>query len=361
MDTGFVFGCGLRNLRKVQRQGLVSRSRWRVGGVVMQSGMSFGRSGGGVRGSVVDDDICFSSAVSTKKRLSEALRDAVDQALFSLPVGCVPDVAILYVSTIYEERKIGLRKESVEFAAQQIRELIPGIQNVIGGTVAGVLGADSMGRCTEVESLPAVGVTLARIPDAEINLFHVNESDLPNLDGPQEGWKEVVGGADPNSLPTFFLFCNSTFQSSGALEKFIRGLDFAYPGSMKVGGVVGGSGPNPGYIYTTLLKDLMSTTSKCSYKDGLVGLSISGGIEVETLVTQGVRGIGPVFTIQKVKNKSVLELDFTPSKSGSSSALQTMSADRVLKMVISEATKSDQASLFKNPLLGVALDESKVS
>jgi len=57
----------------------------------------------------------------------------------------------------------------------------------------------------------------------------------------------------------------------------------------------------------------------------------------------------------------VLELDFVPSKSGAGSALQTMSADRVLKMVISEATKSDQALLFKNPLLGVALDESKVS
>eukprot|EP00190_Bangiopsis_sp_CCMP1999_P007614 CAMPEP_0198726142 /NCGR_PEP_ID=MMETSP1475-20131203/3297_1 /TAXON_ID= ORGANISM="Unidentified sp., Strain CCMP1999" /NCGR_SAMPLE_ID=MMETSP1475 /ASSEMBLY_ACC=CAM_ASM_001111 /LENGTH=504 /DNA_ID=CAMNT_0044488039 /DNA_START=68 /DNA_END=1582 /DNA_ORIENTATION=- len=305
---------------------------------------------------LADGEVAFSSAVSTKKRLSEALADAVDEAMFNLPVGCVPDLAIVYASASYEDRKVGLNRERLDYVVPQLRELVPGLRNVIGGTVAGVVGADIDGRCTEIEDRPAVSVTLARIPNAQINVFHVDERDLPSLDGPPDNWVSLVGGAKPKDLPSFIMLCNSAFYSSGAMERFAMGVDFAYPGSVKVGGVVGAPSPTPGLVYGSLKKDLLTLTSRSTYENGIVGVTISGGISMETIVTQGVRGVGPVFTVRKVTKKSLVEVE-APGKQGSPPTI--LAADRALKFVISNASKDDQAQLFKNPLLGVADDEFK--
>lgn len=333
--------------------------------------------------------ILFSSAVSTKKRLSEALADAVDEAMFNLPIGCVPDLAIVYVSVAYEDRKVGLNRERLDSVVPQLRELVPGLKNIIGGTVAGVLGGDSTGACTEVEGRPAVSITFAQIPDAQIQVFHVDEGDLPSLDTSPDEWVSLVGGAKPHAKPSFILLCNSPFYSNGGLSHFVRGVDFAYPGSVKVGGVVGAPSPTPGIMYGTMKKDLLTLTSKAVFDGGVVGMTIAGGIEMETIVTQGVRGVGkrvqhayrnkfdlnflavnevylnqtssaacsgPVFSVRKVSQKSLLELELqTPNVPG-----QVMPTDRALKLVVRHASKEDQGLLFKNPLLGVADDEFKV-
>ena len=168
-----------------------------------------------------------------------------------------------------------------------LRQRFPGAA-VLGCSATGVVGDGE-----EVEDGPALSVIAAHLPDVEVRIFHADLSDgVPD----EAAWHDLIG-VDPLVAPAFVLL-TEPFSAPG--EALVRSLDQAYPHSAKVGGV-GSGGDEPGEI--ALLADGFL------HRRGLVGVCLSGDIELDTVVAQGARPVGPVFEVTAARGNLIHQLD----------------------------------------------------
>src|SRR5258708_29225015 len=181
-------------------------------------------------------------------------------------------------------------------AAARIPELVaaelPGAL-VVGGTGGGVMGAGQ-----EVEERAAVSLTAAALPGVEIVPFHLEMTDLPAASAPP-AWHAAIGVA-PQARPKLLLLADPLTLDAGAL---LTGLDLAYPRSSKFGGLASG-GTEPG-ANRLFLRDEV-------FRSGVVGVALSGHLQVETIVAQGCRPIGRPLLVPRCHGNVLLELDQRP-------------------------------------------------
>jgi small ligand-binding sensory domain FIST len=107
------------------------------------------------------------------------------------------------------------------------------IPALIGCSGGGIVGIDRQGEAQEVEGEPALSLTLMHLPNVGVRAFHITADDLPDLDSPPDAWVEVIG-VSPQEQPQFVLLSDPF---SAKINELIEGLDFAYPGAVKVGGL----------------------------------------------------------------------------------------------------------------------------
>ncbi|MGC1309989.1 MAG: FIST N-terminal domain-containing protein [Phormidesmis sp.] len=274
----------------------------------------------------------WASAISTQASLETAIKEVTQQALSQL--GAEPDLALVYVS--------------VAFSSEYAR-LLPllqahlSVEHVIGCSGSGVIGmADDFPE--EIEEGPALSLTLAHLPDVEIESFHLTAADLPDLDSPPEKWSELIGVA-PERQPSFVLMADPF--SSGTSE-LIQGMDFAYPGSAKVGGLAGIESFN------------RSSGLFCNrqlYREGIVGVALSGDIVMDTIVAQGCRPIGDLYRVSEGDRNIMIKLE--PVDAASSSEAQTPL--EILQNIVQSLDEADR-ELAQNALfIGVAQSGFKPS
>lgn len=200
-------------------------------------------------------------------------------------------------------------------------------------TLVGCSGGGIIGGGREIEHLPAAALITARLPEVEITLFHLDSSDLPDLDASPKKWQDCFQ-VDAEQKSQFVLFADPlTFEA----EKGLMGLDFAYPRAVKVGGLVSG-GNNPGENALFLNQKI--------YRSGMVGVALSGNIEVDTIVAQGCRPIGAPFPITKCNRNLLTELDHKPPL-------------EVLQEVYKQLTEEDQKLMQHSLFLGLAMTPFK--
>src|ERR687893_536691 len=106
-----------------------------------------------------------------------------------------------------------------------------GPETLLGCSWGGVIGGGE-----EAERLPAVTLTAARLPDVVVRPFHLDGGALPDLDGPPDSWENLVG-AERSEEPQFVLLADPFTSRPEAL---LAGLDYAFPGSAKIGGLASG-------------------------------------------------------------------------------------------------------------------------
>jgi hypothetical protein len=113
-----------------------------------------------------------------------SLQGAVDAVAQQLS-GCGPaDLALVFVSTSY---------------ASDLPRLLPLLRQKLKATHwlgcvgGGVVGTDATGTPHELEQEPALSVTLLHLPGATLQPFAIDTTNLPDLDGPAEPWRELVG------------------------------------------------------------------------------------------------------------------------------------------------------------------------
>ena len=132
-----------------------------------------------------------------------------------------------------------------------------------------------------------------------------------------------------------FVFLADPFSFQG--EEFLAGVDFAYPNSKKVGGLASGAqaqGGNAMYLGDKI------------YNSGLIGIALSGDIEVDTIVAQGCRPIGEPMQITQCEHNLLKELGGKPPLE----VLQELNGT-----LSDEDKKLIQSSLF----LGIEMDPMK--
>ncbi len=217
----------------------------------------------------------------------------------TLPLGGV-DLAFLFVSPYF--------KNDYNQLPGSIYDAV-GCKVLIGCSAGGVIGG---GR--EVERRPALSMIAANLPGVSVKPFHINLADLPDLDASPKKWQDLIGPTDTsltdarrmNTGPTdkpappspHFVFLADPFTMD--IERCIEGLDYAYPSAVKVGGLASGAsaaGQNSFFV------------NKDCYRSGMVGVSLSGNIAIDTIVAQGCRPVGKPFSITRCDRNMVLEID----------------------------------------------------
>jgi small ligand-binding sensory domain FIST len=225
------------------------------------------------------------NALSTRPSLEAAVDEVVD-CVQSLP----------------SPANLGLVFISAAFASEYPR-LMPLLQerlsvpNLIGCGGGGIVGGSLTGsQSREIEGEPALSLTLADLPGVDIQAFHVSSEVLPDLDSPPDRWVEAIG-VPPQNSPQFILLADP-FRSR--VNDLLEGLDFAYPGSVKVGGLASAGYSNRG----------MSLF--CNYRlydEGTVGVALSGDVVLDAIVAQGCRPIGKPYRITEGERNIILGLE----------------------------------------------------
>ncbi len=215
--------------------------------------------------------------------------------------------------------------DSWEQVACELGERFPSA-TVIGCSAGGVIGG---GR--EVEAAPGFSLVAASLPDVSIHPFSMDDSDIPAPEVAAAAWTELLE-LDPAQDPAFILLPDPFTCDASRL---IAGLDVAFPGQVKLGGLASG-GTSAG-IHRLLLDGLVR-------RSGVVGLALVGDVQVDTVVAQGCRPIGPELVVTAAQDNMILSLDGVP-------------ALLKLELVFSMMGEEVQEQFRQGPMLGVALKE----
>ncbi|MGF1472359.1 MAG: FIST N-terminal domain-containing protein [Rubrobacteraceae bacterium] len=166
-------------------------------------------------------------------------------------------------------------------------------------TFVGCSGGGVIGGGEEVEKGPAVTLVAARLPGVNVKAFRAGEA-LPDLDGPPEPWEDLAGVRAAEE-PQFVLLADPFSVRAGSL---LAGLDYAFPTSVKIGGLASG-GTSPGLNAMFLDGE--------AFSDGVVGVALSGDIAVDTVVAQGCRPVGELMQVTSCEGNLLFELDGEPA------------------------------------------------
>jgi small ligand-binding sensory domain FIST len=156
-----------------------------------------------------------------------------------------------------------------------------------------------IGAGREVEDGPGLALAAAVLPGVDVHPFHLAADACPEPDAPAEAWQAAVG-LGVASQPAFVLLADPW---SADAEAIVRGLDAAFPGAVKVGGLASGAG-SPG--------DAALFVGRGLVRDGVVGAAFSGDVVVDALVAQGCRPIGNPMFVTRCREQWLLELDGRP-------------------------------------------------
>jgi small ligand-binding sensory domain FIST len=263
------------------------------------------------------------SSLSTKVSLEAAVNE-VTQHILSHLEGRSPDLGILFVSNTFASEYPRL----MPLIAEKIN-----IKHLIGCSGGGIVGD---GR--ELEQLPALSLLVAHLPDVQMRTFHILEEELPDLDSPPDLWQMLMS-VDPKEQPSFVILGDPF---SFPITDFLRGLDFAYPSTVKVGGLAssGGLGAN------ALFCDRGDDGYKLQ-RQGLVGVALWGSITIDAVVAQGCRPIGKPLQVSECDRNIILSLD-------------DKSPLEVLQDVVSELEPDDRDLAQHSLFIGVVMNEFKL-
>ncbi len=227
----------------------------------------------------------WASALSQKADLEEAVRECAAAAQAQL--GAPAELAVLFLSEHF-------RGEYDDAPKLVDRLLHP--RHLIGCSAGGVIGA---GR--EVEHQPALSLFLGSLPGVRLSPFHLEADSLPDMDAPPGAWAQCVGITDRRQRPDFLILADPfTFNP----EDLARGLDYAFPDSVKVGGLSSGAA-QPG-------DNRLFLDGSC-HRSGAVGLACTGDIRIDPIVAQGCRPIGKPMRVTACHQNQLLRLDDRPA------------------------------------------------
>jgi small ligand-binding sensory domain FIST len=270
------------------------------------------------------DQMQWANALSTRPSLEAAVADVVQRAVSSLTAPA--DLGLVFISSAFASEYSRL----LPLLAEQLS-----VPVIIGCSGGGVIGTGATGQTQELEAEASLSLTLAHLPGVNLQVFHVIGEELPDSDSPPNAWVDVIG-VEPSSAPQFILL-SSAFSSG--INDLLQGLDFAYPESVIVGGQASAGGLG-GRIALFCNGQL--------YREGTVGLAMSGNIVLDTIVAQGCRPIGEPMQVTKAERNIILELDDkVPLK--------------VLRDLIATLSEKERMLAQHSLFVGVVMDEFKLS
>lgn len=268
------------------------------------------------------DQMQWTNALSSRPSLEAAVADVVQQAVSSLTAPA--DLGLVFISSAFTSEYSRL----LPLLAERLS-----VRVLIGCSGGGVIGTTGWGQTQELEAQPALSLTLAHLPQVNIKAFHVVPEEIPDLDSAPDHWIDLIG-VPPSPAPQFILLSGAF---SSGINDLLQGIDFAYPGSVTVGGQASGGGM--GGRIALFHNDQL-------YREGTIGVALSGNIVLEPIVAQGCRPIGKPCQVTKGDRNIILELDEQVPLI-------------VLRDLISHLGEEDRMLAQHSLFVGLAMDEFK--
>lgn len=215
----------------------------------------------------------YAAALSEHPLASHAAQEVADQVAAS--IGTAPDVALLFLTAPHTEA-------ASEIATVVRERLQPGA--LVGVSAIAVVGGD-----LEIEERPAVSLWAGRFRGVTPVRFTASrEVEGFRIEGPAH---ETLDSAHTLLLlPDPFTF---------PVGELVEELAVNYPEVLVVGGLAS-AGYSPG-DNRLMLDDQV-------FRDGAVGLLLSGPTRVTTVVSQGCRPIGKPLVVTKAEGNVMYEL-----------------------------------------------------
>lgn len=279
------------------------------------------RSGGG-------ETIAMVSALSTRQDPIDAAIQVSDRVAQQL--GGAPDLLMVF-ATIHHARRMGM-------IADTLRSRL-GSTHMLGVTASGVMCGPS-----EVDDEPGLAILACRFPGVRINPFWVDHlsareslderaANLAEQIGASEDMRAALFFADPFSVPLVKLI---PALSASRMQVVARSGRTDHIGTI-IGGMAS-AGNKPGANTLLLDGDIRNS--------GAMGVTLSGPIQVDTVVSQGCRPIASPMVITRARGNLILEL-------GGVRAVDAI-RDSVHRLV-----EADKQLLGNGLLLGRVINENK--
>ena len=226
----------------------------------------------------------WASCISTQETIEACVEEAVASVTQQL-AGRDADLTIIFVSPHFRTQYRAI--------PQLLKDRMP------VGLLLGCSGGGIIGGGKEIEQKPAFSLTAAHLPGVELQTIQTDTMNLPDPDTApsvwQNGWEWTW-----QKIRSFIVLADPF---SFRAEEFLAGMDFAYSRSAKVGGLASGAqaqGGNALYLDDKI------------YNGGLIGVALSGNIQLDTIVAQGCRPIGQPMSITKCDQYQLLGVDGQP-------------------------------------------------
>lgn len=220
---------------------------------------------------------------------------------------------------------------SIDRITQRIREdLRP--ECLVGVSASGVVG----GR-TELDRTPGISLLTLRLPGVTVHPIPGDEL-LGHTDDSPEGLARVarVLGADEALRSAFLVWDPFTCPMSRMLPLMNRAR-----AEGRIGTIVGGmasAGTSAG-SNVLVMNDRLQ-------RGGMVGVSLKGPVRVDTVVSQGCRGVGPTFVVTAAQRNVLLKLGGRPALD-------------VVRELVESMSESDRKLLERGLFIGRAISEYK--
>lgn len=280
------------------------------------------------------------SALSTRPSLEAAIAEVVERAQQALQVPA--NLGFIFISSAFASEYPRLMP--------LLQERLPNVP-LIGCSGAGVIGMAQSDRPQEIEAEAALSLTLACLPDVEVHPFHLSSDALPDLDSPPNAWVDLIQ-VSPADQPQFVLLADPAFNR---ISDLLQGFDFAYAGSTKVGGLATGnfSGMTGGLFCNDRF-----------YREGAVGVALTGNIVLEAIVAQGCRPIGQPYVVAEGDRNILLALEVqansgSTSMGGGAAVSQKGTPLEMLQNLIQSLSEEDRTLAQHSLFIGVAQSEFK--
>ena len=218
-----------------------------------------------------------------------SLDKAVEEVCLKLKNSPNADLAIVFISS--------------NFASDYPR-LLPLLQRklkykmLIGSAVGGVIGLSKNNSIQENFNVPSLSITLLKLPNANIIPFHIPEDVNIDMDNPCKVWKHCI--KDFNKIDHSMNFCSAIMfvdPSMRIVDQLIGSFDFSFPKSNLIGGI---ATYHP-FSYGSLFYE----DKLCA---GATGFLIYGEWKIETLVTKGVKPLGPIVEVHSVQQNIIYKV-----------------------------------------------------
>ncbi|MCP4246117.1 MAG: hypothetical protein GY778_03625 [bacterium] len=225
----------------------------------------------------------FASAISRNADTSAAVRELLD----TLRAKADPaefDWLLLFCTAHYEDDLDAVVKVLAEAAPKAV---------LLGCSAEGTIGGDR-----ESQSSCSLSVLGAKLPGVRVRPFHLTQDQTENADGAGD-WAGLLGfdKNDPEEKGSLTVVFGDPF-SFPILELLDR-TNEVLPGKPLVGGMAS-AGEAPGQNRLIVRGEV--------YREGLVGVTLTGNFSAQTIVSQGCRPIGVPFVVTKGEGNVVHEL-----------------------------------------------------
>jgi small ligand-binding sensory domain FIST len=253
--------------------------------------------------------VCLSRNADTEAA-GRDLVDGIQARLGSLSV----DLACLFFSSHH----LGRAELLAKTIAQHLHP-----QWMIGCSGEGVIA----GR-EELETAPAVTLWTARLPDVAIEPVRLTFS-------PTQDQFNLAGWPETDIRDATFLLLADPFTTP--MQEVLSLLQDRYPGRPALGGLAGG-GHDAGENRFVFQDEV--------FENGLVGVRLSGPVDIRPVISQGCRPIGERYVVTKAEHNLIHELGGAPAIERLQTVFESLGGD-------------DRRRAHRALHLGIVIDEHR--